>query len=454
MARAPSPANTHHAARTWVFPKVWAVGNSDFIIVAKKVKSLVRPLLKESISRAGSRLKASTYLSVTLLLTASVSLLCCSGRGPSAIQHTVIILQENHTFDNYFGTFPGADGVVSGQTSTGQTIPLAPLPDADYETLCNSWDCALQAMNGGQMNSFDLISPGLSAYTQASQQQIPHYWQYAQHFTLADHYFTSVHGPSLPNHIFTVAAQSGGVIDNVDPSGTGGVACDGSSSGTVSVIDSNGNRSNVSPCFDFTTLADVLEAKGISWKYYIDGDGIFALFRSIRNSPMWTANRGSPTQFLQDAMSGNLPAVSWLITPWDGSEHPPNSICAGDNMTAVFVNAVMQGPAWNSTAIFITYDDFGGLYDHVPPPQVDQFGLGPRVPLLIVSPFAKRGYISHTVYEHSSLLKFIETRYHLQPLTARDAAASDMLDSFDFNQPPPAPLVLQPHSCPANMTGP
>jgi phospholipase C len=317
----------------------------------------------------------------------------------------------------------------------------------DYANLCNSWDCALQAMDGGKMDSFDLINGGLSAYTQASSQEIPHYWEYAQHFVLADRYFTSVHGPSLPNHLFTVAAQSGGVIDNVSV-GRGGVACDGSPTGTVTVIDANGNRTEQSPCFDFMTLTDLLEAAGISWKYYIDGDGIFAVIRHIRNSPMWAQNRASTAQFLQDAQSGQLPAVSWLITPYEGSEHPPNSTCAGDNQTAEFINLIMQGPAWNSTTIFVTYDDFGGFYDHVPPPQLDQDGLGPRVPLLIISPFAKPGYISHTLYEHSSMLKFIETRYHLSSLTARDAAANNMLDSFDFGQPPQPPLILQPHHCP------
>jgi len=140
--------------------------------------------------------------------------------------------------------------------------------------------------------------------------------------------------------------------------------------------------------------------------------------------------------------------MSWVIPPYMESEHPPNSICAGENQTTQFVNAIMQGPVWNSTVVFITYDDFGGFYDHVVPPQVDRDGMGPRVPLLIISPFAKPRYISHTLYEHSSMLKFVETLYHLPSLTARDAAASDMLDSFDFNQPPQPPLVLSSHQCP------
>lgn len=364
------------------------------------------------------------------------------------MEHVVIILKENHTFDNYFGTFSGADGVTTGITSTGTMVPLTPIPDVDNAVLCNAWDCAITAIDGGKMDGFDLINGGLSAYTQASEQQIPNYWQYARHFVLADRYFTSVHGPSLPNHLFTLAAQSGGVIDNVSSNG-GGVACDGTPTGTVTVIDANGNRTEQSPCFDFTTLADLLDDAGLSWKYYID-DGIstFQLIRHIRNSPMWANAQHTSKQFLEEAQSGQLPSMSWVIPDYEDSEHPPNSICAGDNETAQFVNAVMQGPAWNSTVVFVTYDDFGGFYDHVPPPQVDLDGLGPRVPLLIISPFAKPGYISHTLYEHSSLLKFVETQYHLRSLTARDTAASSMLDSFDFNAKPQPPLILPTHACP------
>ena len=382
------------------------------------------------------------------LLLVLAAFLGCSIRKTNTVEHVVLILKENHTFDNYFGTYPGADGATSGLTSTGSTVPLLPLPDADQSPLCNSWDCAIEAVDGGQMNKFDLISSGMSAYSQASEQQIPNYWQYARHFVLADHYFTSVHGPSLPNHLFTLAAQSGGTIDNVSSNG-GGVACDGTPTGTVPVIDANGNRAAQSPCFDFTTLADLLDDSGLSWKYYSDGGGgAFSLIRHIRNGPMWANAQNSSEQFLEDAHSGGLPAMSWVLPPETDSEHPPNSICAGDNQTAQTVNAIMQSPAWNSTVVFITYDDFGGFYDHVPPPQLDQDGLGPRVPLLIISPFAKPGYISHTLYEHSSILKFIETQYRLRNLTARDAAASSMLDSFDFNQVPQPPLILPPHDCP------
>jgi len=391
--------------------------------------------------------RSKTAISFGFFLAAAFAFSACSN-GTNKVEHVVIILKENHTFDNYFGTYPGANGATFGFTSTGAAIPLKALPDADEDQLCNSWDCAIEAMNGGKMDAFDLISSGQSAYAQASEQQIPNYWQYARHFALADRYFTSVHGPSDPNHLFTLAAQSAGIID--DLYGTvGGVACDGKPAGTFTVIDANGNRSARSPCFDITTLADRLEAARLSWKYYNDdGGGYFSFIRHIRNGPMWVNTQSSSAQFLKDAQSGQLPAMSWVLAPGKGSEHPPESTCAGDNQTARFVNAVMQGPAWNSTVVFVTYDDFGGFYDHVPPPQVDQFGLGPRVPLLIISPFAKPGYISHTLYEHSSMLKFVETRYHLRSLTARDAAANDMLDSFDFDRPPQPPLVLPSHPCP------
>jgi phospholipase C len=382
------------------------------------------------------------------LLAIVSSLSACSKKDATPIQHTVFILKENHTFDNYFGTFPGADGVTSGITSTGQKVPLAPMPDVYQASLCNGWECAIQAIDSGKMDRFDLISGGrLDAYTQMSEPDIPNYWAYARRFVLADQYFTSVHGPSLPNHLFSVAAQSGGVIDNEGSAGAG-VACDGSPSGTVTVIDANGHRTEQSPCFDFMTLADRLRVAGVAWRYYIDvGGGVFATIRHLRNSPTWPKNISTTAQLVIDAETGNLPAMSWVIPPYQASEHSPNNICDGENWTVSTLNALMQGPAWNSTVVFITYDDFGGFYDHVAPPQVDQAGLGPRVPLLIISPFAREGQVSHTVYEHSSILKFVETRYGLPPLTARDGGASDMLDSFDFDQEPQPPLILQPRPC-------
>jgi phospholipase C len=365
----------------------------------------------------------------------------------STIQHTVFIIKENRTFDHYFGLFPGVDGATRGAVSSGRTIPLNHVFDPpQLDNLCNSWDCAVEAFNGGRMDKFDLIDGGtLNGYTQLKEQDIPNYWAYAHHFTLADRYFTSVHGPSLPNWLFAIAAQSGGVID--DGSGGAGALCDGTPAELVTVIDSSGNRTTMSPCFSFPTLADKLETAGVSWKYYGTGPNVFSTIRSIRNGSAWQKNFVPEAQFVLDAGAGQLPSVSWLATTEEADEHPPESPCPGENWTVKILNAVMQGPDWNFTVVFITWDDFGGLYDHVAPPQLDQFGLGPRVPLLIISPYPRPGHVSHTVYDHSSILKFAETRYGLSPLTSRDAAASNMLDSFDFTQPPLPPLILKTRQC-------
>jgi phospholipase C len=419
------------------------------------LQSVSPRILAANIRQATTHGKPSQLAAALLALLVSFLSACASGgsssapvpRNLTAIQHTVFIINENHTFDNFFGAFPGANGATTGLLSNGQSIPLSVMPDVYQATLCNSWDCSIQAIDSGKMDQFDLITGTLSAYTQVTQQQIPNYWAYASRFTLADHYFTSVHGPSLPNHLFAVAAQSGGVIDNGGNPGSG-TTCDGSSWGTVTVIDASGNRSQQAPCFNFKTLPDSLEQAGISWKYYADAGGYVSVMSQIRNSVLWDDDVAPPAQFLVDAKSGKLPAVTWLIPPGEDSAHPPDSICEAENWNVSILNALMQAPDWNSTVVFVTWDDFGGFYDHVAPPQVDQFGLGPRVPLLIISPYAKAGYVSHTVYDHTSVLKFIETRYNLPPLTSRDAAANNMLDSFDFDASPQPPLLLQPRACP------
>jgi phospholipase C len=231
--------------------------------------------------------------------------------------------------------------------------------------------------------------------------------------------------------------------------------CDADDDVTVPVMDAEGKVSEQAPCFDFPTLADRLESAGISWRYYAPHRGVYGYqwstldaIRHIRFGQLWKQRVVTDADFARDARKGNLPAVSWLVTGAN-SEHPPFSTCEGENWTVKEINAIMQGPLWSSTAIFLTWDDFGGFYDHVPPPNVDQFGLGPRVPLLIISPYAKAGYISHTQYDFSSFLAFVEARLGLKPLGQRDAQANNMLDSFDFKQAPLQPLVLQGHSCPA-----
>ena len=381
-----------------------------------------------------------------------------SGNGIEKIQHIVFLIKENRTFDQYFGTFPGADGATSGLIATGQRVPLTQAPDEAPFDLGHSWRDALLAINGGKMNMFDQVVMGDDqgyrlAYTQFHEADIPNYFAYAKNFTLSDRTFSSVATNTFPNHLFTIAAQSGGVID--DPhSGKGSWGCDSDDEQRVLVAHADNKITSEPPCFDFQTLADSMETAHIPWKYYAPGKGEFGYqfstldaIRHVRNSPLWNEHVVADTQFAEDARNGKLPAVSWLVTGM-GCEHPPLSVCLGENWTVKQLNAVMQGPDWNSTVVFVTWDDFGGFYDHVPPPVLDNFSMGPRVPLLIISPYARKGYISHTEYEFSSFLKFVERRYNLPALTARDKAANDMLDSFDFQQTPLPAMVLKERSCP------
>src|SRR5882724_9011814 len=190
---------------------------------------------------------------------------------PQKIQHIIIIVKENRTFDNYFGFFPGADGATSGVVSAGQTISLGHESDRTPRDPGHSWQNAHTAINGGLMNQFDLVSGGnvdgdYLSYTQFLPADIPNYYAYARNFVLADRMFSSLTGPSFPNHLYTVGAQSGGAINN--PTTTLRWGCDAASDATVQVLAENGSITNQFPCFDFLTLADELENAHISWRYY------------------------------------------------------------------------------------------------------------------------------------------------------------------------------------------
>jgi phospholipase C len=375
------------------------------------------------------------------------------------IKHVVYIVKENRSFDNYFGTFPGADGATQGKISTGQVIRLSRTPD-QVRSMGHDWYSAIEVMDNGKMDLYDLNYLGnqngdYMAYSQLTQADIPNYFAYAQNFVLSDHTFSSEHGPSLPNHFYTIAASSEGVISVPNPPVVGySWGCDSTVNITVQVMTGPGIINDVFPCFDFQTLGDLMDDAGVSWKYYAPSYGNpgydFSVFNNvshIRYGADWPLDVVPDSQFINDAVTGNLPAVSWIVTGL-GNDHPPNSSCYGENWTVDQINAIMQGPDWSSTAIFLTWDDFGGFYDHVPPPQVDLYGLGPRVPMLIISPYAKPHFVSKTQYEFSSVVKTIEEMFSLPSLNGRDVTAHDMMDSFNFSQTPLSPLVLTTHSCP------
>jgi phospholipase C len=380
----------------------------------------------------------------------------------SKIEHIVFIVKENRSFDNYFGTFPDAEGATTGIISTGEEIPLGHSPDRMPRDLGHEWDDTHLAIDDGKMDRFDLITGGNVGHDFLSMSQllasdIPNYWSYAEHFALGDHMFSSLAGPSFPNHLYTVAAQSGGVFTNPNALQWG---CDAPVSATVGVMASNGDTSRKAPCFELMTVADRLETAGISWRYYAPGRGQAGYIWStldaighIRNSSLWADRVMSDDQFLEDASNGALPSVSWLVPDFGVSDHPGRpslgrgSICEGENWTVQHINAIMQGGNWPSTAIVLVWDDFGGFYDHVPPPTVDTYGLGPRVPLIVLSPYVKEGTVSHTVYESGSVLQLIENRYKLKALAKRDVEAHSLLDMFDFTQVPAPPLVLPLRDC-------
>ena len=309
----------------------------------------------------------------------------------------VIFVQENHSFDAMFGGFPGADGVAHGSLCADQH------PDQDH-----SHAAALRPNGLG-------APAGDCHYTEA---QLPNYWKVARAFTLCDRYFTEVRGPSEPNYFMLTSAQSP-VIDA--PSGA--------------IVQ------------DVLALPNRLLESGLTWRDY---GGIMNRYRSLRGRSEITANQ---SRILTDALAGTLANVSWLFSEFEISGHPPASMCAAENWMARVASAIMRGPQWNSTALFMTWDDWGGFYDHVEPPVLERwsdgtpFRLGQRVPCTVVSPYARAGYVSHQVHSHVSILKFVETIFNLKPLNGRDASASDMLDCFDFTQPPRAGLALQERSC-------
>ncbi len=387
----------------------------------------------------------------------------------SKIKHIIIFVKENRTFDNYFGTYPGANGATTATDSAGNVVPLHhqtdQVPDIDHSS-----EGAIAAYDGGKMDKFNLLhstsTPSATdpyanhSLTQFYQSDIPNYWKYAQNYVLGDAMFSSLMGPSFPNHLYTVAAQSGGVDDNPNTDkniGTlkdkvNGWGCDIPNQ-TVKVKNPDGTTQMQEACFNFNTLADELDAKGISWRYYAPPSGtggyvwsVFDAIQHIRYGPDWKFVVPT-TQFMTDAAAGNLPTVSWIVTPSNVSEHAPASVCVGENWTVQMLTSLMQGSDWSSSAVFLTWDDFGGMYDHVAPQQIDGYGLGFRVPLLVISPYAKQGYIDHTQYEFSSMLRFAEDDLGLATMTNRDGGANNMMGAFDFSQSPRAPLMLQQRTC-------
>lgn len=376
------------------------------------------------------------------------------------IKHIIIIDKENHSFDNMFGRFPGADGTSLAMTSTGRRISLTHTPDHTLLDIGHAGEAAVLAVDNGRMDRFDLL-PGaiqngqIVADSQYQQSDIPNYWKYASTFTLDDHLFATIMGPSFPNHLVSVASTSGDTVDNPRGQLVHAWGCDAGKQSVVSGIRPNGVRFLTHPCFNFQALPDLLQSAGISWKYYAPPQyasgyvwSTLDAIRHIRYSPLWTTHVVNDNTFVSDVKSGHLPHVSWLVTDARQSDHPPASICVGEGWSVRMINAVMQSRYWKDTAIFLFWDDFGGFYDHVAPPRLSDISLGPRVPSIVISPYARRHFIDHSPMDFNSVLRFIEDAFHLPSLTAADRNARSIRSSFDFSQTPSQPLVLTPRTCP------
>ncbi|MFL5799673.1 MAG: phospholipase C [Actinomycetota bacterium] len=380
------------------------------------------------------------------------------------IKHVVFLIKENRSFDNLFGRFPGADG-TSTANDHGTTRPLARGFDQRLpHDLPHDYSAAIQDYDGGKMDGFDLTPAAAQyAFTQMTgPKMLPNYWRWAKEFVLGDRFFASVNGPSFPNHLFTIAAQSGGTHDNPSsPSGnqrgpykTWG--CDAPKSEKVQVVDTEGVVHQVSPCFDFRTEADLLQHRGIPWAYYAappvpweqspSSGYIWSAFASVRHirddAAEWAHHVFPVQQVVDDIDNDRLPPVTWITPQFALSEHPEYNFCHGENWSTRVIDAIMRSPMWKDTAIFLTWDDWGGFYDHVPPPQIDKFGLGIRVPLLLISPYARKGLVDHHHGEFSSVLRFIEDNWGLPQLTRRDREAGNLHEAFDFTQPPRPPDPL------------
>lgn len=365
------------------------------------------------------------------------------------IKHFIVLMQEDHTFDNYFGTYPGADGIPIGTcmpaipSNTEQTACVESFHIGNYpvEDLDQSRRTFNLQYNEGQMDGFIYAlnqrnQDGNLAMGYYDDRDLPYYWNLANEYVLFDRFFSSASGDSTMNHMYWVAGAPGSKKGQVPPRGYG----------------------------DLPTIFDRLTEHGISWKFYVENYDPTITYRSFPSVD--TSNRTSQAirvpllnferfvddpqlfsqivdlnEYFQDLERGTLPAVAYIVSS-EATEHPPRSIRAGQRLLKKLVQALMQSDAWSSSIFMWTYDSWGGWYDHVPPPQVDEYGYGFRVPALLVSAYARRGYIDSTELDFASILRFIEDNWGLEPLALRDAHANSIATALDFSQPPRQPFFI------------
>ena len=462
------------------------------------------PVAVTSATGGNSTLTVSTNFGTpAATYTVQVSAADATGSAPSngppslqlatttSIQHIVVIFQENRTPDNLFHDpvlmARGADIAISGVNSTGATIQLTSIDLAPGGTNPNNtlgnYDLGHQHAAFTNMCDFDVSSgtckmdradlvgvycdtgatncpPSNPQFKYVDPAQVQPYFALAEQYTFGDHMFQTNQGPSFPAHQFLISATSAPspgsnlfVENNPVKPKSDNTGCIAPPTQTVTVIDPSGTETTQYPCLEHQTLTDLLNAKGISWRYYANSAGsIWTAPNAIQHMcgpnatpPNATKCTGSDwtnnvvlqyTKVLTDIANNQLAQVSWVTPNGLQSDHPVSTDGSGPSWVASVVNAIGNSPYWSNTAIFITWDDWGGWYDHVPPKIINSYEYGFRVPLIVVSPYARAQYISRNTHDFGSMLKFIEETFGLQSLGYADAAADDFADCFDFTQIP------------------
>lgn len=373
------------------------------------------------------------------------------------IKRVVYLMLENRSFDNMFGRFPGANGVRVG-VRDGREVPLKPCPEWLPGDLPHDRAAFENSFRGGEMDGFALGEFGpLYAYSQFARQDIPSYWRWAEEFVLCDNFFASEPGPSYPNHLFYIAGQAGGAIDNPENIETKWLGegkqfkswgCDSYGDDVfVLVTDDAGNVTKHDSCFSFKTVGEQLSERDIDWAYYSPEPtqfgyiwNAYSAIQQVYGSELWEEHIWPVDDLLVDIQSDALPSVSWIVPRWVLSDHPPVSTKHAHNWVTRIVNGIMRSDMWDHTAIFITWDEWGGLYDHVAPPVVGGRRWGFRVPTLVISPYARRGYVDDGLAEFTAPLRFIADNWGLEYLTERYRQVHNFEHVFDFGRNRRAPV--------------
>ncbi|MBV8373341.1 MAG: hypothetical protein JOY69_08790 [Candidatus Eremiobacteraeota bacterium] len=390
--------------------------------------------------------------------------------GSGKITHIVYVVQENRSFDNLFQDYPGANTVSQGKNSSGQTITLQPESLAKVYQIDHSAQAMFAACNGTgslpgtncQMNGFDLEEsyggPPNPQYVYVPHTESQPYFDMAHEWVVADNMFQSQLDESFVAHQYVIAAQAQSSV-NLPAFLLWG--CAGGPSDTVSTITQNRNLNGPQQpaCFNYTTLGDELDAAHLSWRFYAVGynndrggnGGTWSGYQAVKHifrGPDWKNDIVTPNwKFITDVRAGKLANFTWITPECAESDHNECGGGFGPSWVSAIVNTVGQSKFWNSTAIFVQWDDWGGLYDHVAPPFEDYDGVGFRIPLLVISPYAKKGHVSHVQFETASVLRFAEDLYGLPQMAAADTrATSPAGDCFDFSQNPRAFVAIKaPH---------